>query len=132
MVCNITLNIGTTSHNSTESDHIVTRPSGAKVPFVGRQPTALGGMEGFRKALESEMVSKLAATLMSNSRRSGLISNYQSAWRKWPTCCYEREVNPFTSDIIEILNILAFFLKKGMSMAQSILTGQQYLLIMYI
>ena len=62
---------------------------------------------------ESEGVSKLAATLTSNSRRSGSISNYPSAWRKWASYCYEREVNPFTSDIIEILNFLAFIYEKG-------------------
>ena len=82
MVRSIILNVGPTSHNSTQSDHIVTRLSVAKAPFAGRQPTTLGGMEGFSKALESEEISKLAATLISNSRRSGSISNYQSAWRK--------------------------------------------------
>ena len=70
-------------------------------------------MEGFRIALKSEGVSKLAATLISNSRRSGSISNYQSACRKLASWCYEREVNPFTSDIIEILNFLAFLYEKG-------------------
>ena len=70
-------------------------------------------MEGFRKALEGEGVSKLAATLITNSRRSGSISNYQSAWRKWASWCCEREVNPFTSNIIEILNFLAFLYEKG-------------------
>ena len=70
MVRSITLNVSLTSHNSTQSDHIVTRPSGAKVPFAGRQSTTAGGMEGFRKALEGEGVSKLAAILITNSRRS--------------------------------------------------------------
>ena len=103
MVRNNTLNIGPTSHNSTQSDHIVTRPSGAKAPFAGSQPTTLGGMG----------VSKLAATFISNLKRSGSISNYQSAWQKWASWCYEREVNPFTSDIIEILNFLTFLYEKG-------------------
>ena len=84
MVHSITLNVGSTSHNSTQSDHIATRTLGVELPFVGKQPT-VGSMEGFRKvfrkALESEGVSKLAATLITNSRSSGLISNYQSAWR---------------------------------------------------
>ena len=52
MVRSITLNVGPTSHNPTQSDHILTRSSGAKAPFAGRQPTTLGGMEGFKKALE--------------------------------------------------------------------------------
>ena len=82
MVHNITRNVGSTSHNSTQSDHTVTRSSGAKAPFAGRQAATVGGMEGFRKALEGEGVSKLSAPLITNSRRSGSLSNYQSAWRK--------------------------------------------------
>ena len=113
MVRKITPNVGPTSHNSTQSDHIVTRPSGAKAPFAGRQPTTLVGMEGFRKALESEGVSKLTATLISNCGRSGSKSNHQLVWRKWASCCYEGEVNTFTGDIIEILNFLAFLYEKG-------------------
>ena len=67
-------------------------------------------MEGFTKAFEG--VSKLAATLITNSRRSGSISNYQSAWRKWASWCCEREFNPFTSYLIEILNFLGFLYEK--------------------
>ena len=78
MVRSITHNIGSTSHNSTQSYYIVARPSGVKVPFAGRQPATVGGMEDFSKALEGEGVSKLAATLITNSR-SGSISNYHSA-----------------------------------------------------
>ena len=36
MVRSITLSVGPTSHNSTQSDHIVTKPSGAKAPFARR------------------------------------------------------------------------------------------------
>ena len=113
MVRSITRNVGSTSHNSTQSDRTVTRSSGAKAPFAGRQPATVRGMEGFKRALEGQGVSKLAATLITNSRRSGSISNYQSAWRKWASWCCEREVDPFTSNIIEILNFLAFLYEKG-------------------
>ena len=70
MVHSITRNGGSASHNSTQSDHIVTRPSGAKAPFAGRQAATVGGMEGFRKVLGSEGVSKLAATIITDSRRT--------------------------------------------------------------
>ena len=67
-------------------------------------------MEGFKKSLEDKV---LAATLIPNLRRSGLISDYQSAWQKWSNWCCEREVNPFTGNIIEILSFLAFLYEKG-------------------
>ena len=84
MVCSITRNFGSTSHSFTQSDHIITRSLGTKAP-----------------------------TLITDSRRSGSVSNYQSAWRKWASWCCEREVNPFASNIIEILNFLAFLYEKG-------------------
>ena len=112
MVRSITRNVGSTSHNSTQSDHTVTKSSGAKAPFAGRQPATVRGMEGFKRALEGQGVSKLTATLITNSRRSGSMSNYQSTWRKLASWCCEREVNPFTS-ITEILNFLAFLYEKG-------------------
>ena len=59
MVRSITLNVSSISKNSTQSDYIVTRPSGAKAPFPGRQPVTVGGMEGFRNFLEGDEVSKL-------------------------------------------------------------------------
>ena len=62
MVRSITCNVGLASYNSTQSDHTVTRPSGAKAPFAGRQPATVGGMAGFRKAMEGEGVSKFDAT----------------------------------------------------------------------
>ena len=113
MVRSITRNVGSTSHNSTQSDYIVTRPSRAKAPFAERQSATIGGIEGMKKSLNGEGVSTLGATLITNSRRSGSISNYQSAWRKWASWFCEREVNPFTSNIIEILNFLAFLYEKG-------------------
>ena len=132
MVRSTTCNLDSTSHNSTRSGYTVVRTSGVKAPFAGRQPATVDGMEGFRKALEGEGVPKLAATLITNFRRSGSISNYQSARQKWASWFCEWEVNSFTSNIIEILNFCHFFMKEGMGIAQSILTGQQYMLIMYI
>ena len=38
---------------------------------------------------------------------------HQSAWRKWASWCCERDVNPFTSNLIEILNFLVFLYEKG-------------------
>ena len=52
MVRSITRNVGSTSHNSTQSDHIVARHLWAKAPFAGRQPATAGNMESFRKAME--------------------------------------------------------------------------------
>ena len=132
MVCSITLNVSSASKNSTQSDHIVTRPSGGKASFSGRQPITVGGMEGFWEALEGDEISELGATHIINSRRSGSISNYQSAWRQWASWFYEQVVNTFTSNKTKILGFVAFGHKKWYEYSSTILAGQQYLLIMYI
>ena len=41
MVSSITLNVDSASHNSSQSTHIVTRHSGGKAPFAGRQQTTM-------------------------------------------------------------------------------------------
>ena len=113
IVCNITVNVSSASNNSTQSNHVVTRHSRIKTPSAKRQPTTVGGMEGFKKVLEDGRVSEVAATLITNSRRSGLISNYQSAWQIWASWRYQREVDPFTRNLIEILNSLTSLFQKG-------------------
>ena len=45
MVHSITRNVGSTFHNSTQSDHIVAKHSGTKAPFAGRQQATVGGKE---------------------------------------------------------------------------------------
>ena len=115
MVRSTTRNVSSTSHNFLQSDYIVTRPSETKTAFAGRQPVTVGSIEGFRKSLEGEGVSKLAATLITNSRRSRSIYNYQSAWRKRASWFCEREVNPFTLNITEIFEF------SGISLLQRVL-----------
>ena len=89
MARSVTLSVSSTSHISTQSDRIVARPSGAEVLLAGRQLSAVGRMERFRKALKGEGVLKLTATLIANSRRLGSISNYQLACQKWATWFYK-------------------------------------------
>lgn len=82
MVCSITLNVGLSSNSSTQSGNIVTRPSGAKASFAGKQPITLRCMEGFRKVLGAEGISKIAAILITNFKMSGSIFNYELTWQK--------------------------------------------------
>ena len=56
MVRSITRKVASTSHISTQSNHIFTRLSGAKASFAERQTATVSDMEGFRKALKGEAV----------------------------------------------------------------------------
>ena len=105
MVRNIIPNVSSASHNSTQSDHFATIPSEVKAPFAGSNPTTVGGIEGFRKGLQDEVVSKLCG-------RPEAVSNYQLAWCKWARWFYERKVSPFASNKLAILNFPAFLFEK--------------------
>ena len=64
-------------------------------------------MVSFGQHLASEGISKRAADLITQCRRAGTISNYESAWRKWVCWCGEQSINPSRSPLNKILNYLA-------------------------
>ena len=80
---NFTLNVSSSSSTYTQSEVIVTWTPRAAAPIARNQPTATIGMNGFKKVLENDGVSALAATHITSSSRSVLISYYQSALEKW-------------------------------------------------
>ena len=73
----------------------------------------IGGVDGFRQTLAKEGISDEAATHISHCRRKGSLSNYESAWRKWSSCCGERQVDPIRCSINFALDFLANLYNKG-------------------
>ena len=106
MVRSITRNVGSTSHNSTQSDHTVVRPLGAKHPL---QEDNLVQLVAWNVSGKLWKVREYQNSLP-HCRICHAIFNYESAWRKWAGWCSEREVNPFTSNIIEILEFSRIYL----------------------
>ena len=64
-------------------------------------------MDGLRARLQKEGVSRKASNLIIKSRRSSSNSNYKSAWGKWDNWCAERKIDPFCSNIKQILEFLS-------------------------
>ena len=64
-------------------------------------------MDGVKARLQKE-VSKKASNLIIKSR-SGANSIYESAWSKRATWCAERKIDPFCSNINQILEYLQFY-----------------------
>ena len=71
------------------------------------------GMESFRKKLSSEGISERASNLISNARRVGTRSNYESAWRKFNSWCDGKQVDPITCNVSIILDYLAELFELG-------------------
>ena len=86
-----------------------------KTSFDQKQNIKTGGMVNFRQKLQETGISETAATLITNSRRSGSLSGYESAWRKWSSWCSSRQVDPFHCDLTFILNFLADSYKEGLA-----------------
>lgn len=70
-------------------------------------------MESFRKKLSSEGISERASNLISNARRVGTRSNYESAWRKFDSWCSEKQIDPTTCDVSIVLDYLAHLFDQG-------------------
>ena len=77
--------------------------------FVDKKPNlAISGVEGFRKSLAKKGLSDTASKLISNSRRDGSISNYDSSWRKWACWCSGRKHDPFRCNVNGSIRISCF------------------------
>ena len=72
--------------------------------FSNQSHTTLSGMDNFRKRLATEGISEKVASLISDSRRSGTKSDYESSWRKWDSWCFGRQVDPIGGSIANVLN----------------------------
>ena len=71
-------------------------------------------MDGLRAKLQKEGVSREASSLIIKSRRSSSNSNYESAWGKWAGWCAERKIDPFCSNINQILEFLSQLFRNGL------------------
>ena len=81
---------------------------------IDKKPNlAISGVEGFRKGLAKKGLSDTASKLISNSRRDGSISNYDSSWRKWAGWCSGRKHDPFRCNVNEVLEYLASLFEQG-------------------
>ena len=89
-------------------------------------------MEGLRSRFQNEGVSKDASKLTIKSRRSSSNSNYESevneAWSKWTGWCAKRKIDPFCSNINQILESLSQLFQNG-TQYRTIIIVPRYLLL---
>ena len=64
-------------------------------------------------SLSSKGISKRAIDLISNARRTGSQSNFESAWRKWVGCCQRKQTDPFSNHLREVLDFLTEIFELG-------------------
>ena len=70
-------------------------------------------MAHFRAKLAKEGFSQKVSDILLSSWRKKTASQYESAWKAWSGWCSEREINPFSTTLENILEFLADLFYKG-------------------
>ena len=68
-------------------------------PIDGGELIDTSSLTGFRKILLCEGISQNASYIITNSKRKGTLSNYESAWRKWASWCPEQKIDHFQAPV---------------------------------
>jgi len=75
--------------------------------------TKTSDLEIFRNSLQIEGISNRDATLISQARREGSLTNYESSFQKWASWCHRDKIDPFQAPLNKILDFLADLFDKG-------------------
>ena len=92
----------------------LTQPSGRNPSINSKQKSKTSGMAVIRKRLQSKGVSEKAANLISSARSKGTRKNYESAWKKFSSWCYGKQINPIQCPITDILDFLSHLFESGL------------------
>ena len=85
-----------------------------------------GCMAHFRKTLTENGFSQKVSDILLSSWRKKTASQYESARKAWNSWCSEREINPFSTTLENILEFLADLFHKGLSFIQWECIGQPH------
>ena len=83
------------------------KPSRGNPPTCCQQDLKFSGLDHYRVSLIKKGISAEAAKLISESRRKGSLSNYNSAWKKWASWCDQEQIDPFQCPVSDVINFLA-------------------------
>ena len=103
------------SSPTTQNRQSPSRTGERKTSSDKKQDIATSGLGSFREKLLAEGLSEKAVTLISNARRQGTISHYESSWRKWNCWCRQRGFDPIRCDLNPILEFLAELFTNGLA-----------------
>ena len=115
LVSYITSNVCNVTYTVTSQNRLTPRPLGTGSSSNTVKISTSGGMDGFRKHLAAEGISEQATMLITNARRAGTISNYESSWGKWSSWCLPRQIDPFRCSLNYILDFLAELFTNGLA-----------------
>ena len=107
-------NVHTTINFIDLEERSLKKPAGRNSSPFPKPNFKISGMDGLRARLQKKGVSREASNLIIKSRRSSSNSNHESAWGKWAGWCAERKIDPFCSNINQILEFLSQLFQNGL------------------
>ena len=107
-------NVYTTSNFIDLEERSLKKSKGRNSPPCQKQNFNISGMDRLRTRLQKEGVSREASNLKIKSRISSSNLDYESAWGKWSSWYVERKIDPFCSNINQILEFLSQLFQNGL------------------
>ena len=93
---------------------LANKSPGANSPSLGEQISDTGSLVSVRGPSAAKRLSSSAKHLIANSKAQGTRKRYGSAWGKFNSWCGERELDPISTPITEILNFLSYLYDSGL------------------
>ena len=83
------------------------KPKEGKSPASSQRLNEIGGMANLRERISAKRVSESALALMCRARAPGTRKVYESAWNQFARWCSEREIDPISCPIDDVINYLS-------------------------
>ena len=93
---------------------LVAVPEGRAAPTPPDRQYALGSLESNGPTRGNSSLSKEAAEIVRDARRTGTQKAYSSSWTKWSGWCNSRQLDPFCAPVEHIMNFLTEQFNSGM------------------
>lgn len=89
-------------------------PDRNSAPITTKRNPEISCMANFRGGEETKGLSETATNLISQSRAIGTRRRYGTAWKKFQSWCSQREMDPISCHIKEVLNYLGYLFDGGL------------------
>ena len=113
MVSPATRDAGGQASSTTNEQFDIDQPSEGISPPGPAGQASTSHMASIRNSLQVQGVSEQAIKIISASWRRGTEKSYSSAWRKWSSWCHERNCDPLSAPLNQVLDFLPAEFKNG-------------------
>ena len=83
-------------------------------PSRGKEIPSSSGISSIREQYENKGFSKSASEIMLHARRESTTSAYKTRWNKWVLWSNERQVDPFTAPVNQVVEFLSELYQEGL------------------